>query len=65
MGHLLVIDSVALISYFSSVFEVKCKISKHAYKLIERAFNKDLFTRISVPSIVFVEIFEKWFNSEV
>ncbi len=64
MVQLFVIDTVALISYFSHVFHKSEKISNKALKLIKNAFDNYSPIRLSIPSIVFVEIFEKWLNSE-
>ena len=64
MAELFVTDATSLISYFSNVFEKPSQISREALNLIDRALLNDPAIRLSVPSIVFVEIFEKWFKSE-
>lgn len=55
-----VLDTNALISYFDSVFKVKPQISDEALKMIRHAFQTDSDVLLSIPSIVFVEIFDKW-----
>ena len=64
MVRIFVTDTTSLISYFSDVFEKPSKISRKALSIIDRAFLNDPSIRLSIPSIVFVEIFEKWFKSE-
>jgi len=64
-----VIDTVALISYFAHIFthhpifDVKSKISPKGLSYIDTAF-KDYNSRylIIIPSVVFIEIFDKWFR---
>ena len=51
-----VIDTTALMSYFSSTFEIQNKMSQHALDIISQAFNNDSIILL-IPSIVFVEIF--------
>jgi len=55
-----VIDTTALISYFSTVFKQQPQISEDAIKLIQHAFRSNSDILLSIPSIVFVEIFDKW-----
>jgi len=65
MINLFVSDTNALISYFNTVFEVEPILSKKATVIFDCAFatsNDNI--KLSIPSIVFVEIFEKWFVSE-
>lgn len=64
MAELFVTDATSLISYYSDVFQKPSQISREALNLIDRALLSDPAIRLSVPSIVFVEIFEKWFKSE-
>ncbi len=59
-----VIDTTSLISYFDDVFGGKPKISQYALRVIDRAFRDDNSIKLSIPGIVFVEIFDKWFNDE-
>jgi len=63
MDNRFVVDTTSLISYFSGVFGESSQISQHALNLIDRAFYEDSILLI-FPSIVFVEIFKKWFVSE-
>ena len=56
-----VIDTTALMSYFSSTFEIQNKMSQHALDIISQAFNNDSIILL-IPSIVFVEIFSKQFT---
>lgn len=58
------LDTNSIISYFSNIFNEKCCISDRAISLIERAFNKEGNIRISIPSICFVEIYNKFCTSE-
>ena len=64
MADLFVTDTTSLISYFNDVFEQPSQISDYALKIIDKALSNDPAIRLSVPSIVFVELFEKWFKSE-
>ena len=57
-----VVDTTALISYFSSVFSQESRISDRAISLIDRAFRYEDQVILSIPSVVFVEIFDKWFR---
>lgn len=58
---LFVADTTAIISYFAEIFEQPSEISKPSLTIIERAYCYDGSIRLSIPSIVFVEIFEKWY----
>lgn len=58
-----VIDSTALISYFSQIFEKEIVISDSAIEIIDNAF-RDQDIILHYPSIVFLEIFSKHFVSE-
>ena len=55
-----VIDTTALISCFSTIFKQQSQISEDAINLIQHAFQSDSDILLSIPSIVFVEIFDKW-----
>lgn len=61
-----VIDTTALISYFSNVFKVESKISKTALEIINQGFEKSSNTKLIIPSIVFIEIYlkQKWNSLE-
>ena len=59
-----VIDTCSLISYFNRVFEDSQKLSTRAQRIIGRAFHsfpEDV--KLSIPAVVFVEIFEKWITT--
>jgi len=58
----LVIDTTSLISYFDNVFEQGSQISKEALKIIDNAFGSRHETILIIPGVVFVEIFDKWFQ---
>ncbi len=65
MIRLFVSDTNALICYFHEIFQVEQKLSNRALTIFKRALStKDEDTKLSIPSVVFVEIFEKWFLSE-
>jgi predicted nucleic acid-binding protein len=65
MSGLYVIDTTALISYFSYVFEVQCLISANAIGLIKKALDSSSSdVKLAIPSIVFIEIYKKWFTTE-
>ena len=62
---LYVIDTNSIVAYFSQVFATELQLSRHATKILETAINpRETSTKISIPSVVFVEIFEKWFRDE-
>lgn len=61
---LYVVDTVAIISYFHDLFDVKSIISCNARSIIEKAMNKDPSIRLSIPSAVLIEIWNKWCNDE-
>ncbi len=64
MNNGYVVDTTSLISYFNNIFGGPAKISRDALKIIETAFKRDSDIKLSIPSIVFVEIFDKWFDNE-
>lgn len=64
MNNGYVVDTTSLISYFNNIFGGPAKISRDALKIIETAFKRDSDIKLSIPSIVFVEIFDKWFINE-
>ena len=60
-----VADTNAVISYFNDVFSVQPSVSVVALAIIEKAVNRpELNIRLIIPSIVFVEIYEKWCRNE-
>ena len=58
-----VIDTTALMSYFSATFEIQNKMSQYALNIISQAFNNEDIILL-IPSIVFVEIFSKQFTNK-
>lgn len=60
----MVIDTTALISYFDWVFEKPSQISDSAIKILKRAFQSESDVILSVPSVVLVEIFDKWVRND-
>jgi predicted nucleic acid-binding protein len=59
-----VIDTTSIISYFDNVFSQGSQISPAALDVIRRAFNYPEEIVLVIPSIVFVEIFDKWFRGD-
>lgn len=59
-----VADTTAVISFFDDVFGKGCAISSKGKRLIDQALRDPSQVRLSIPSIVFVEIFDKWFEDE-
>ena len=65
MMKLFVADTNALISYYSHIFGELDNLSLRARRILSDAIeDRSPFTKISFPSIVFVEIFEKWLVTE-
>jgi len=62
---LYVCDTVSIISYFNEIFGVGQILSKQAYGIIDDTFkNNYSLNRLSIPAMVFIEIFEKWLTYE-
>lgn len=59
-----VADTTAIVSFFSSIFGCECAISNRAVNLIRSALEDPSEVRLNIPSIVFVEIYYKWFRDE-
>lgn len=59
-----VIDTTTLISYFAHIFNVPSQISSRGLSYISRVFQSDSEYLMTIPSIVFIEIFDKWFRGE-
>lgn len=53
---------MALISYFSQLFNVPSQISPKGLSYIGKVFQSDSDYLMTIPSVVFVEIFDKWFR---
>lgn len=65
MPRRFVTDTGALISYFHRVFGVAAVLSPRACRIIQQALSSSPSdVRLSIPSVVFVEIFEKWLRHE-
>lgn len=65
MSTLYVIDTNALICYFAHVFNRPSDLSPKAQNLIKHALSTSpVEVKLSIPSVVFVEIFEKWLRTE-
>lgn len=58
-----VVDTSALISYFSDVFDANISISQSSIELIDLAFHTTEI-KLIFPSAVFIELFIKWFKNE-
>ncbi|NQT60361.1 MAG: hypothetical protein HQ557_15380 [Bacteroidetes bacterium] len=66
-----VIDTNGIIAFFTSVFENVIKVdesqmlSDRAKRIIQEAiYSTESAVLLSVPSIVFIEIYKKWLHSE-
>lgn len=59
-----VVDTTAIISFFHDVFEQESAISTAALKIMQAGFSGLNDVKLSIPSIVFVELFEKWHTDE-
>jgi hypothetical protein len=59
-----VIDTTTLISYFAHIFNVPSQISSRGLSYLTKVFQSDSEYLMTIPSIVFIEIFDKWFRGE-
>ena len=58
-----VTDTNSLIYYFHDLFGEGCILSQKVKGIFEQAFNLyQSNVRLSIPSVVFLEIYEKWFR---
>ena len=65
MNTLYVSDTNGLIHFFSEVFEQESQLSPQARSIYEQALlTYPGSVRLSIPGIVFVEIYEKWFTND-
>ena len=63
--ELFVIDTNTIIRYFHEVFHEDMKVSSRILTIVQTALSPyEGNIKISIPSIVFVEIFEKWLRNE-
>lgn len=60
---LYIVDTCALISYFSNIFDGNISISDSSLDVIDLAFHSNE-VKLIFPSAVFIELFIKWFKSE-
>jgi PIN domain nuclease of toxin-antitoxin system len=58
MNTVYVIDTNCLIYYFDEVFQQGAFLSNRARNIIDRSFDEASNIRLSIPSIVFVELFD-------
>ncbi|MDZ4751807.1 MAG: hypothetical protein SGI87_09350 [Flavobacteriales bacterium] len=59
----IVIDTNCLIFYFVHVFERPHRFTASTQQLLDQAFSGSPDVLLSIPSIVFVEIFDKWLRN--
>jgi len=65
MTRLYVIGTCALISFFHEVFGEDARLSPRATAIIaEAVYSTFTQLRVSIPSVVFIEIYEKWLRDE-
>jgi predicted nucleic acid-binding protein len=65
MSSVYVTDTDSIICYFHDIFGVAQKLSNRACRLIESALLAyPSSIKLSIPSIVFMEIYDKWFIDE-
>ena len=65
MAKLYVCDTNGVIDYFHEVFDVESALSAATRAILSDALcTRESDVRVSVPAIVFVEIFDKWCGSE-
>jgi len=65
MRNIYVTDTNSIISYFHRIFGVPRILSSRACRVIERALiSSPSEVKLSIPSVVFIEIFDKWFVKE-
>lgn len=59
-----VCDTNSIIWYFEDVFGEASKLSTRAKTIINQAFQTNSQIRLTIPSIVFIEIHAKWCTTE-
>ncbi len=65
MNNIFVTDTSSIISYFNKIFGVRQKLSSISRRLIEEALlTSSSNIKLSIPSVVFIEIYDKWFVKE-
>lgn len=63
MHRRFVIDTCSLINYFGCIFGEDRKLSTNTCRIIDDAFDNDADVYLSIPAIVFVEIYDKWITT--
>ena len=62
---LYVCDTNSVIDYFDDLFDVESRLSARTRAIFSDALrSRETDVRVSVPGIVFVEIFDKWCRTE-
>jgi len=65
MADRYVLDTSGLIAYFTDIFTQDKRLSKKIASVVSEAiFSRGTPVRLVVPSVVFVEVFEKWLTNE-
>ncbi|MFC2122103.1 PIN domain-containing protein [Bacteroidota bacterium] len=65
MSSIFVTDTSSLVSYFYTIFGAKQILSPKARRIIEEALqSSNSNIKLSIPSVVFIEIYDKWFVRE-
>ena len=65
MNHVYVSDTNSIIYYFENIFNQPNELSDRALRIIESAiYNHEADIRLSIPSVVFIEIYDKWLANE-
>ena len=65
MTHHYVIDTNALIYFYCDLFEQECRLSSKAIAIMRQGLSRnESLVRLSIPSVVFVEIYAKWLRDE-
>lgn len=65
MNHLYVVDTVTFINYYNDFFNEESRISSSTRKLLDKCFDYfDSEYKLIIPSIVFVELYDKFLKSE-
>lgn len=63
MARRYVIDTCVLVNYFGAIFGEATSLSPKIRELLDMAFAGCSSILISIPAVVFVEVFDKWFAS--
>ncbi len=60
MAKLYVSDTNAIIGAFPEVFRKASQLSTRSQDYVVRAFRGDNSLRLSIPSVAFIELYDKW-----